>query len=110
MEGMKTGACERFASSKSSIVLYDPKLSATRPFFERLKRRKDQLVLKLSNISPNQDPSLTMQLRVLLPALFCGAAYILARVFLLVEDAIAFRGQDPNIYKTLNWVEFLPHI
>ncbi|KAF7955128.1 uncharacterized protein EAE97_000387 [Botrytis byssoidea] len=107
---MKKGACDRFDSSKSSIILYDPKLSAKKPFFERLKRRKDRLVLKLSNISPNQDPSLTMQLRVLLPALFCGAAYIIARGFILVEDVIAFRGQDPDIYKTLNWVEFFPHV
>ncbi|PQE23431.1 Major facilitator superfamily domain general substrate transporter protein [Rutstroemia sp. NJR-2017a BBW] len=50
------------------------------------------------------------RLKVLLPALFCGAAYIIARTYLLVEDVIAFRGQNPDIYKTLNWVDFLPYI
>ncbi|KAM0148023.1 hypothetical protein ACHAQE_007148 [Botrytis cinerea] len=107
---MKMRACDRFSARNSSIVLYDPKLSTKTPFLKRLERRKEQLILKLSNISPNGDPSLTMQLRVLLPALFFGASYVIARVYLLVEDSIAFRGQDPDIYKTLNWVEFLPHI
>jgi hypothetical protein len=107
---MKKKACDRFAASKRSIVIDEPKPPRTQRFAQRLQRQSERLILRLSNISPNGDPSLTLQLRVLLPALFCGAAYAIARTYLLVEDCIAFRGQNPDIYKTVNWVDFLPHV
>ncbi|TVY50857.1 hypothetical protein LCER1_G008151 [Lachnellula cervina] len=106
----KKKACNRFAASKRSIAVYDSKLVPTEEFVERLDRGVKRLVLRLSNLSPNGDPSLTIQLRVLLPALFCGSAYTIARTYLLVEDLIAFRGQDPDIYRTVNWVAFLPDV
>ncbi|KAF4624131.1 hypothetical protein G7Y89_g14042 [Cudoniella acicularis] len=88
----KIEACDRFATNKPGISIYEPKPSPTEKFTRRLERQRKRLVIRLSNISPNGDPSLTIPLRVLLPALFCAGA------------------QNPDIYKTVNWVGFLPHI
>jgi hypothetical protein len=107
---MKKKACNRFEASKRSIVIHEPMPPLTEKFAARLERQSKRFLLRLSNISLNGDPSLTIQLRVLLPALFCGAAYIIARIYLLVEDLIAFRGQNPDVYKTVNWANFFPHV
>ena len=79
-------------------------------FTEKAHRKKQQVILWLSNNSFNANPSWTMELRVLLPALFCGAMYATARAFLLKEDLIAFRGQNPGVYRTVDWLAFLPHV
>ncbi|PQE28288.1 Major facilitator superfamily general substrate transporter protein [Rutstroemia sp. NJR-2017a WRK4] len=97
---VKKNACERFAGNKRSGAIYKPGGNS----------RGKRLLLRLSNISPNADPSLTMPLKVLLPALLCGAAYVVSRVYILLEDVLAFRGQNPDVYKTSNWVDFLPHV
>jgi hypothetical protein len=103
---MKKTACHRFAASKQGVVIFQPKLRRA----QRLTQRGNQFVLRISNISRNGDPSFTVPLRVLLPALFCIAAYAIARSYLLIEDFIAFRGQNPDIYKTVDLVDFLPHV
>lgn len=105
----KTRASQRFASSKQSDVI-ETKPPQTESFLRRLENRRKRIVLRLSNNSVNKDPSLTIELRVLLPALFCSSAYLVARAYLLVEDFIAFRGQNPDVYKLVSWVDFLPHV
>lgn len=49
-------------------------------------------------------------MRVILPALFCSAPYIVARGYLLTEDLIAFRALPPNAYKTVDWSQFFFHV
>lgn len=47
-----------------------------------------RLVIRLSNSFPNGDSSFTIQVKMLLPGLICGVAYVIARTYFLVEDFI----------------------
>ena len=105
----KKNACDRFAAYHERMT--DIELTASKAkFSEKVRRKKDRVILSLSNNSLNSDPSWTMELRVLLPALICGALYTISRGYLLVEDLIDFRGQNPGVYKTVDWGSFLPHV
>lgn len=103
---MRKKACERFSAG----MVPRPKTTSKEKPSEILIRKSKQLAVQLSNNSPNHDPTLTLQLRVLLPALVCSFMYTFARLYLLLEDGLAFRGQNPDVYKTVNWVGFLPHV
>jgi len=107
---MRKKSCDRFAACKRSIVIYESKQPLAGKFGERFERHRKRLVFWLSNNSPNGDPSLTICLRVILPFLFCCVTYTIARSFLLVADLIAFRSQNPDVSKTVNWANLLPHV
>ncbi|KAF8865198.1 hypothetical protein BDZ45DRAFT_668641 [Acephala macrosclerotiorum] len=107
---MRKNACHRFAANYQRMTDLNAASGEKEKFSNRFRRKSKRVILWLSNNSPNADPSLTLQLRVLIPALFCSALYALARVYLLLEDLLAFRGQNPDVYKTVNWVDFLPHV
>ncbi|CZR55400.1 uncharacterized protein PAC_05287 [Phialocephala subalpina] len=106
---MRKNACLRFASQRRMTDLSRAS-GEEEKFSSKFRGKTKRIVLWLSNNSPNADPSLTLQLRVLIPALFFSALYALARAYLLLEDLLAFRGQNPDVYKTVNWVDFLPHV
>jgi hypothetical protein len=105
----KKEACDRFAANHRRMTDLETTRSNIK-FSEKVRRKKQRVILWLSNNSFNGDPSWTMELRVLLPALFCGALYTISRLYLLLEDFINFRGLNPGVYKTVNWGGFLPHV
>jgi len=105
----KKKACDRFAANHQRMTDLESTASKVK-FSEKVRRKQQRVILWLSNNSFNGDPSWTMELRVLLPALICGALYAISRGYLLLEDWINFRGQNPGVYKTVNWGGFLPHV
>jgi len=102
-------ACDRFAVYHQRTTDLESTASKDK-FSEKVRRKKERVIFWLSNNSLNGDPSWSMELRVLLPALICGALYSLSRGYLLVEDLIDFRGQNPEVYKDVDWGAFLPHV
>jgi hypothetical protein len=102
-------ACDRFVTNHQLMA----NLESTTPevkISEKFWRKKQRVILWLSNNSLNRDPSLTLELRVMFIGMFCGAMYALSWAYLLVDDLIGFRGQDPGVYETVNWGGFLPHV
>lgn len=110
---LRKNACHRFAAAQVNqhhMSDLESNGSITEKLSERIHRKRQRVVLWLSNNSSNCDLSMTMPLRILLPALFCVALYAIARAYLMLEDLLAFRGQNPGVYNTVSWVEFLPHV
>jgi hypothetical protein len=105
----KKKASDRFAANYRRTTDLEPTASKVK-FSEKVRSSKERVVLWLSNNSFNSDPSWTIELRTLLPGLIFGALYTISKLYLLVEDLIGFRGQNPGVYKLVNWGGFLPHV
>ncbi|KAK2754576.1 hypothetical protein FQN54_006977 [Arachnomyces sp. PD_36] len=65
---------------------------------------------KLRNNSPDKDPQMGVELRALIPATILCAAYTLARVYFLTEDLIGLRSLPPSVFRTVEWMDLIPHI
>ncbi|KAI1365239.1 hypothetical protein F5Y08DRAFT_328217 [Xylaria arbuscula] len=60
------------------------------------------------NISRDMDPRMEMSLRVLGPVSVTCALYIIARLFLYIEDFASLRAQPADTYQTVN--RFIPFL
>lgn len=65
---------------------------------------------KFRNISPDKDPALDIELRALIPATIFCACYTLARIYFLLEDLIGLRSLPSSLFKTVEWIDLIPHI
>jgi hypothetical protein len=88
----------------------DEQQQETRSFTERFQEFLARIAVKHRNNSPDNDPSLDMHLKMLLPGLPLMAVYMLCRGFKFVEDGLAFRAQPHGVYDTADWSSLLPHI
>lgn len=66
--------------------------------------------MKMRNNSVDDDPNLDMSLFMAFGSAFVFALYTAGRVYILVEDFIAFRALPVGAYKTVQWMAFLPHV
>ncbi|KAF2013069.1 hypothetical protein BU24DRAFT_425632 [Aaosphaeria arxii CBS 175.79] len=69
-----------------------------------------KLAVRLRNNSPNDDPDLDVPLRILLPGLPLMLLYVVCRLYIFVEDGLAFRSQPSGVYESIDWMQYLPHI
>lgn len=76
----------------------------------RLIRKAHTFAMKIRNNSPMKDPNLDVSLSFLLIGVPIFAIYSLFRIYILVEDIIAFRSLPADIFDTVNWTAFIPHI
>jgi hypothetical protein len=74
------------------------------------KSKVVKLAVRLRNNSPNDDPNLDIPLRILLPGLPLMLLYVVCRLYIFVEDGLAFRSQPSGVYKSIDWMQYLPHI
>jgi hypothetical protein len=72
-------------------------LGRLRKLWGGLSRR----LARLTNISPTQDPDLSIGLSTTLPSAVLAAVYILCRLFISVEDFVSMRSQAQGIYVTV---------
>lgn len=107
---LKQQACDRFAQIKLGNTNHNRKESSKTKLSDRFLRKWKLFTQWLPNNSANHNPAMTMPSVVLIPALACGALYSLARAYILLEDLIAFRAQAPDVYRSVDWSNFLPHI
>ncbi|KAI6092228.1 hypothetical protein F4821DRAFT_279561 [Hypoxylon rubiginosum] len=61
------------------------------------------------NNSPNKTPDEDIPLITALLLIPLGVLYVLARMFIIVEDIINFRSLPPSVYASVDWTAFLPH-
>ena len=76
----------------------------------RFARRLRIIGMKVRNNSPETDPSLDVSLVFLLVGVSIAVVYPFFRIYLLVEDVIAFRALPEDAYTTVNWMAFAPHV
>ncbi len=62
------------------------------------------------NNSPDRDPALEIPPRVLIPLTLSCAAYCVFRAYILVEDVLGLRRLPPEVFKTVIWSNWFPHI
>ncbi|KAI1128455.1 hypothetical protein F5Y10DRAFT_291997 [Nemania abortiva] len=60
------------------------------------------------NITADQDPEFTVQLRIVGPVTVLCASYIIARAYIYAEDLISLRSQPAGVYLTVN--RFVPFL
>ena len=95
-----------------------PHQSIHSPFTEKAlkqNRRRNtywfrQLVSRMENNSPDQDPLMETPLIMLIPATILCSLYCFSRVYILVEDFIGLRDLPSSAFETVEWSGFLPHI
>ena len=68
------------------------------------------IAAKVRNNTLDQDPALTVPLKALLPATLTGIIYVLARVYIIVEDFAGLRALPPSAFNTVDWTKVIPHI
>jgi hypothetical protein len=107
---LKQQACDKFAQIKLGDINHRTKESSGKKLRERLLRKWRLFTQWLPNSSANHNPAMTIPLVVLIPVLICATLYNLARAYILLEDLIAFPAQPPDVYKSVDWSNFLPHI
>ena len=62
------------------------------------------------NVGAKQNPDLRLSVTVGLTITICAFFYMFSRAYILVEDIASIRLEPSEIYKTVEWVEFLPHL
>lgn len=80
------------------------------PWKDRLIYRFRVLAMKIRNNSPEKDPYLDVSLFFALAGVPCFAMYTVFRVYILVEDVVAFRALPADAYSTVDWWKFIPHV
>lgn len=63
----------------------------------------------LRNNTAQDDPRSDVPLRMLLPGTLAAMLYCLSRMYILIEDGIAFRRMPVRTFDTVDWNRFLPH-
>jgi hypothetical protein len=86
-----------------------PRLPA-RTRWKRFTTSMNSRVAKLRNNSTNDDPELDVPLKMLLPGTLMAGLYCLSRLYIFVEDGMAFRRMPAGTYNNVEWAAFLPHI
>jgi hypothetical protein len=69
-----------------------------------------RLAVRMRNNSSGDDPNLDIPLRILLPGMPLILLYVVCRLYIFVEDGLAFRSQPKGVYESINWMQYLPHI
>ena len=77
---------------------------------ERALYRFKCLAMKIRNNSPEKDPSRDVSLNFVIAGLSVLVMYSSFRLFILVEDVIAFRALPQKTYATVNWPGLIPHL
>ncbi|KAL9593882.1 MAG: hypothetical protein Q9219_007333 [cf. Caloplaca sp. 3 TL-2023] len=72
--------------------------------------RIDEACEKIRNNSPNNDPSVRLPLKVILPLYILASIYFFCRGYILIEDAIELRQLPKSAYSTVDWQKFWPHL
>lgn len=72
--------------------------------------RMTKVAVRLRNNSPNEDPGLDIPLSILLPGMPLMLLYVVCRLYIFVEDGLAFRSQPLGVYESVDWMQYLPHI
>ncbi|ORX99289.1 hypothetical protein BCR34DRAFT_495478 [Clohesyomyces aquaticus] len=60
----------------------------------------------MRNLSADDDPSLSVPLRVWLPSTAISALYFLSRLFILIEDAAGLRAVPQSTFQTVEWTRY----
>lgn len=102
--GLYAQYCEKILFPGWSASQQDGSLPKT----ER-QGRSHELMERLRNIHPAQNPQLGIPLRALIPVSFLCALYCLARGYILVEDVIGLRSMPPSAFQTVEWSVYVPH-
>jgi hypothetical protein len=66
-------------------------------------------LLALRNNSDDKDENLDVPLRMLVPATIAASCYVICRLYIVVEDFIAFREMPSAVYDSVEWLLLLPH-
>lgn len=66
--------------------------------------------MKTRNNVPDNDSNLDVSITFVLAMILSCTTYTVFRLYVLVEDVIAFRGLPNNAYRTVNWSAFFPHL
>jgi hypothetical protein len=69
-----------------------------------------RLAVRMRNNSSDDDPNLDIPLRILLPGMSLMLLYVVCRLYIFVEDGLAFRSQPKGVYESIDWMQYLPHI
>ncbi len=77
----------------------------TKSWWRRIWSTPDWLI-RLTNLSPYEDPELDMQLRFWVPCMLIAMVYCFARVFIIIEDFISLRWQPNTVYETVDWGQY----
>ena len=77
---------------------------------DRLVHSWRLLAVKIGNNSLDKDPNLDVSVPFALGGSFVFEMYFFLRAYLLLEDVIAFRAMPADVYKTVDWWAFIPHI
>lgn len=64
----------------------------------------------MRNNSVGQDPQVGIQLKAVLPIYVLVLVYVMARVYIIVEDILGLRSLPLSCYKTPDWQQFIPHL
>lgn len=95
---------------KRRKALEDSNLADNAKWKDRLVYRFRAGVMKISNNSPENDPDLDVSLLFVSGIVVFFGTYFLLRAYILVEDVIAFRAMPADVYNTVDWWAFVPHI
>ncbi|KAJ5219726.1 hypothetical protein N7468_008930 [Penicillium chermesinum] len=69
-----------------------------------------QIASRLRNIDPEGDPQLDVPIRVLIPLSSLCAMYVVARLYILVEDFIGLRHLPKSAFQTVEWADYVPYL
>ena len=67
-----------------------------------------QILGRLRNISPDNDPNLAVSLRVWMFTTILCVVYSFARAFILIEDFVGLRDPPESTFKTVDWGQYSP--
>ncbi|KAL8831297.1 MAG: hypothetical protein Q9170_005355 [Blastenia crenularia] len=84
--------------------------SSRSPKVEAILHRMRHFLEKIRNNSPDNDQSLRLPLKVIIPLYMMATLYWICRVFILLEDAIELRYLPKSAYATVDWQKFWPHL
>ena len=79
------------------------------PTSQKLKLFWKRFLKNLRNNTAQDDPHSDVPLRMLLPGTLAASLYCMSRLYILIEDCIAFRHMPLRTFETVNWNTFLPH-
>lgn len=63
---------------------------------------------RIRNLSPDQDPTLAIPLRWMVPATILNILYIVSRLYILTEDFAGLRSLPSSTFKTVNYGLYSP--
>lgn len=82
------------------------RLPTPRKVLGEIRWRVYGFTARWKNISPNQDPSMELPLKVIIPVTILCVLYVFSRAYIWIEDFISVRAQPVGIFIAVN--RFLP--